>query len=106
MTKLIKALIQSGTISEDVGAQILVEFHKSTTTDVDDKVAELLDKDPEIYMAEVMLEVEDKSLAERRRISKAKGIQAANHSQLCRLNKDGFAARKWSQIAWTLKNQR
>ena len=81
-------------------------FRSSKETDVDDKIQDLIDKDPEIYMAETMLEIEGKSLAERRRVSKAKGIQASNHAQLCRMNKDSFTARKWSQVAWQLKNQK
>ena len=107
MTALIKALIKLGVLSSEQGKAVLAEVNsESKTSEVDDKVQDLIDKDPEIYMAETMLEIEGKSLAERRRVSKAKGIQASNHAQLCRLNKDGFAARKWNQIAWQLKNQK
>ena len=107
MAALIKALIKLGVLSSEQGTAVLAEVNsESKTSDVDDKVQDLIDKDPEIYMAETMLEIEGKSLAERRRVSKAKGIQASNHAQLCRMNKDSFTARKWSQVAWQLKNQK
>ena len=107
MAALIKALIKLGVLSPEAGAKVLAEVNsESKATDVDDKIQDLIDKDPEIYMAETMIEIEGKSLAERRRVSKAKGIQAANHAQLCRMNKDSFTARKWSQVSWQLKNQK
>ena len=107
MAALIKALIKLGVLSSEAGDKVLAEVNsESTVTDVDDKIQELIDKEPDIYLAETMLEIEGKSLAERRRVSKAKGIQASNHSQLCRMNKDGFNARKWQQVAWQLKNQK
>ena len=107
MAALIKALIKLGVLSSEAGDKVLAEVNsESTVTDVDDKIQELIDKEPDIYLAETMLEIEGKSLAERRRVSKAKGIQASNHAQLCRMNKDSFTARKWSQVAWQLKNQK
>ena len=107
MAALIKALIKLGVLSPEAGASVLAEVNsESKATDVDDKIQDLIDKEPDIYLAETMLEIEGKSLAERRRVSKAKGIQASNHAQLCRMNKDGFNARKWQQVAWQLKNQK
>ena len=107
MAKLLEALVASGAISQGVATQIMAEFNsKDEQTTVDDKVQEVMDTEPDIYMAEAILEMEDKSLAERRRIGKAKGIRAANQAQLSRMNKDGFNARKWSTVSWQLKNQR
>ena len=107
MAKLLKALVASGAISQDTATQIMAEFNsKDEQTTVDDKVQEVMDTEPDIYMAEAILEMEDKSLAERRRIGKSKAIRANLQSTLCRQNKDGFNARKWSQVAWALKNQR
>ena len=108
MTKLIKALVASGAISQGVATQIMTEFNSDddAETKVDDAVQAVMDTEPDIYMAEAILKMEDKSLAERRRIGKSKAIRANLQSTLSRQNKDGFAARKWSQVAWALKNQR
>ena len=107
MAALIKALIKLGVLSTEQGTAVLAEVNsESKATDVDDKIQDLIDKEPDIYLAETMIEIEGKSLAERRRISKAKGIQASNHSSLCRMNRDGFNARKWQQVSWQLKNQK
>ena len=107
MAALIKALIKLGVLSTEQGTKVLAEVNsESKAADVDDKIQELIDKEPDIYLAETMLEIEGKSLAERRRVNKAKGIQASNHSSLCRMNRDGFNARKWQQVSWQLKNQK
>ena len=108
MTKLIKALVASGAISQAAATQIMAEFNAEDDAEakVDDEVQAVMDTEPDIYMAEVILKMEGKSLAERRRIGKSKAIRANLQSTLCRQNKDGFGARKWSQVAWALKNQR
>ena len=108
MTKLLKALVASGAITQETATAILAEFNteEDAAAKVDDEVQAVMDTEPDIYMAEVILKMEGKSLAERRRIGKSKAIRANLQSTLCRQNKDGFAARKWSQVAWALKNQR
>tara|TARA_R100001480_G_scaffold57326_1_gene70366 strand:- start:42 stop:368 length:327 start_codon:yes stop_codon:yes gene_type:complete len=108
MAKLLKALVASGAISQDTATQIMAEFNAEDDAEakVDDEVQAVMDTEPDIYMAEVILKMEGKSLAERRRIGKSKAIRANLQSTLCRQNKDGFGARKWSQVAWALKNQR
>ena len=108
MAKLLKALVASGAISQAAATQILAEFNAEDDAEakVDDEVQAVMDTEPDIYMAEVILKMEGKSLAERRRIGKSKAIRANLQSTLCRQNKDGFGARKWSQVAWALKNQR
>ena len=108
MAKLLKALVASGAISQGVATQIMTEFNSydDAETKVDDAVQAVMDTEPDIYMAEAILKMEGKSLAERRRIGKSKAIRANLQSTLCRQNKDGFAARTWSQVAWALKNQR
>tara|TARA_R100001244_G_scaffold120433_1_gene90030 strand:- start:251 stop:562 length:312 start_codon:yes stop_codon:yes gene_type:complete len=103
MTKLIKALVASGAISQGVADQLLLEYNASV---VDDAAQEIMDAEPDEFLAHAIIEMEDKSLAERRRIGKSKAIRANLQSTLSRQNKDGFAARKWSQVAWALKNQR
>ena len=108
MAKLLKALVASGAISQDTATQIMAEFNADDDAEakIDDEVQAVMDTEPDIYMAEVILKMEGKSLAERRRIGKSKAIRANLQSTLCRQNKDGFNARKWSQVAWALKNQR
>ena len=108
MAKLLKALVASGAISQAAATQIMAEFNAEDDAEakVDDEVQAVMDTEPDIYMAEVILKMEGKSLAERRRIGKSKAIRANLQSTLCRQNKDGFGARKWSQVAWALKNQR
>ena len=108
MAKLLKALVASGAISQDTATQIMAEFNADDDAEakIDDEVQAVMDTEPDIYMAEVILKMEGKSLAERRRIGKSKAIRANLQSTLCRQNKDGFGARKWSQVAWALKNQR
>ena len=108
MAKLLKALVASGAISQDTATQIMAEFNAEDDAEakVDDEVQAVMDTEPDIYMAEVILKMEGKSLAERRRIGKSKAIRANLQSTLCRQNKDGIGARKWSQVAWALKNQR
>ena len=103
MNKLLKALVASGAISQGTADQILVEYNASA---VDDATQAIMDAEPDEFLAEAIIEMEDKSLAERRRIGKSKAIRANLQSTLCRQNKDGFNARKWSQVAWALKNQR
>ena len=103
MTKLIKQLIDSGTISQSVADQLLAEHTIATT---DDAVQEVMDAEADEFLANAILEMEDKSLAERRRIGKNKAIRANLQSQLCRQTRDGFNARKWAGVAWALKNQR
>ena len=103
MTKLIKALVASGVISQGTADQIMAEYNAS---DVDDATQAIMDAETDEFLAEAIIEMEVKSLAERRRIGKAKAIRANLQATLCRQNKDGFAARKWSQVAWALKNQR
>ena len=103
MIKLIKSLVASGVLSQGTADQIMAEYNAS---DVDDHIQAIMDAEPDEFLAEAINEMEDKSLAERRRIGKSKAIRANLQSTLCRQNKDGFAARKWSQVAWALKNQR
>jgi hypothetical protein len=100
MIKLIKALVASGGLSQGTADQIMEEYYD------DDATQAIMDAEPDEFLAEAIIEMEDKSLAERRRIGKSKAIRANLQSTLCRQNKDGFAARKWSQVAWALKNQR
>tara|TARA_R100000501_G_scaffold8232_1_gene16857 strand:- start:706 stop:1008 length:303 start_codon:yes stop_codon:yes gene_type:complete len=100
MIKLIKALVASGGLSQGTADQIMEEYYD------DDATQAIMDAEPDEFLAEAINEMEDKSLAERRRIGKSKAIRANLQSTLCRQNKDGFAARKWSQVAWALKNQR
>ena len=103
MTKLIKQLIDSGTISQSVADQLLAEH---TIATADDAIQEVMDAEADEFLAKAIIEMESKSLAERRRIGKSKAIRANLQSTLARQNKDGFSARKWSQVAWALKNQR
>ena len=103
MIELIKALVVSGALSQSTADQIIEEHYAS---EVDDATQAIMDAEPDEFLAEAIIEMEDKSLAERRRIGKSKAIRANLQSTLCRQNKDGFAARKWSQVAWALKNQR
>jgi hypothetical protein len=105
MTKLIKALIKLGVITPDVGTKILAEIGNESA-DADDALQAVMDAEPDEFLALAIIEMEDQSLAERRRIGKSKAIRANLQSTLCRQNKDGFGARKWSQVAWALKNQR
>lgn len=100
MIKLIKALVASGGLSQGTADQIMEEYYD------DDATQAIMDAEPDEFLAEAIIEMEDKSLAERRRIGKSKAIRANLQSTLCRQNKDGFNARKWSQVAWALKNQR
>jgi hypothetical protein len=100
MIKLIKALVASGGLSQGTADQIMAEYYD------DDATQAIMDAEPDEFLAEAIIEMEDKSLAERRRIGKSKAIRANLQSTLCRQNKDGFNARKWSQVAWALKNQR
>tara|TARA_Y100001951_G_scaffold19442_1_gene14547 strand:+ start:56 stop:475 length:420 start_codon:yes stop_codon:yes gene_type:complete len=101
--KLIKALVATGVITQDTADKILVEFKGVSA---DDAVQDIMDAEPDEYLALAIIEMEDKSLAERRRIGKSKSIRARLQSTLCQQNKDGFNSRKWSQVAWALKNQR
>ncbi len=103
MIKLIKALVATGVITQDTADKILVEFKGVSA---DDAVQDIMDAEPDEYLALAIIEMEDKSLAERRRIGKSKSIRARLQSTLCQQNKDGFNSRKWSQVAWALKNQR
>ena len=103
MIKLIKALVASGVLSQGTADQIMAEYNAS---DVDDATQAIMDAEPDEFLAEAIIEMEDKSLAERRRFGKAKAIRANLQATLCRQNKEGFNARKWSQVAWALKNQR
>ncbi len=103
MTKLIKALVASGVLSQGTADQIMAEYNAS---DVYDATQAVMDAEPDEFLAEAIIEMEDKSLAERRRIGKSKSIRANLQATLCRQNKEGFNARKWSQVAWALKNQR
>ena len=107
MTKLLNALVASGIITEETATAILAELKsEEVTSEVDDAAQEVMDAEADEFLAHAIIEMEDKSLAERRRIGKSKAVRANLQSTLCRQNRDGFNARKWSQVAWALKNQK
>ena len=79
------------------GQPVDVKAHK-----VDDEIQEVFDAEPDEFLAKVMIETKDLSLAERRRVRKARAIEAEDHSVL----NTGYVRRQWRQISFALRSNR
>ena len=74
--------------------------------EVADKIQEVMDTEPDVFLAEAIILMEGKTLAERRRIGKAKAHRAAMQAELSARIGDRFQVKSWNRVSWTLKTTR
>ena len=79
---------------------------KDTVNPQEDAIAGVLEAEADMFLAEAIIEMENKTLAERRRIGKQKAHRASLQAQLCRNQRDYSGAKQWANIAYTLKSNR
>ena len=92
----IKAVVDA--VKDELGGQpVDVKAHE-----VDDEIQEVFDTEPDEFLAKVMVETKDLSLAERRRIRKARAIEAEDQVVL----NSGWKATSWRRTAFALRNNR
>jgi hypothetical protein len=62
--------------------------------------------DPDIFLAKAMVEIENKSLAERRRVCRQMAHMADLQSGMASQTNLRFLARRWGQLAFLLRRMR
>jgi hypothetical protein len=79
---------------------------KEVVENHEDQISDVLECDADMFMAEAIILMEGKTLAERRRIGKTKSHRASLQAQLSRNQKDYANAKVWNNVAYALKNNR
>ena len=74
--------------------------------DHDIAVQDVMDQDPDTFLAEATLKMRDLPIAGRRRIAKAAAIEASMMADIASVNNNRYDAKRWSNIAWNLRKLR
>tara|TARA_R100000789_G_scaffold72375_1_gene68168 strand:+ start:149 stop:451 length:303 start_codon:yes stop_codon:yes gene_type:complete len=74
--------------------------------DVDDDTNDVLLQEPDMFLANVIAECADLSIAAKRRIARSKAADARLYGVLARLDRDRAAAKSWYQVAYELRTLR
>ena len=74
--------------------------------DVDDDTNDVLLQEPDMFLANVIAECADLSIAAKRRIARSKAADARLYGVLARLDRDRAAAKSWYQVAYDLRTLR
>ena len=73
---------------------------------VDDDTNDVLLQEPDMFLANVIAECADLSIAAKRRIARSKAADARLYGVLARLDRDRAAAKSWYQVAYELRTLR
>ena len=93
----------------------MAEEHKDkkskTKVDPVDKPIDQVDetltgKDPDLFLAEIIVEISGLSLASKRRVCKEKATEARLYSALAKIQGDRKDAKDWYNMSWTLSKLR
>ena len=105
----IKKLLAAGHITQDEALDLNEQWGRAQVSNkVDDAVMDKMDDthDPDIFLAKAMVEIENKSLAERRRICRQMAHMADLQSGMASQTNLRFLARRWGQLAFLLRRMR
>ena len=105
----VKKLLAAGHITQAEALDLNEQWARTEVSDkVDDAVMEKMDEthDPDIFLAKAMVEIENKSLAERRRVCRQMAHMADLQSGMASQTNLRFLARRWGQLAFLLRRVR
>tara|TARA_R100000789_G_scaffold39580_2_gene41613 strand:- start:62 stop:394 length:333 start_codon:yes stop_codon:yes gene_type:complete len=105
----VKKLLAAGHITQAEALDLNEQWARTEVSDkVDDAVMEKMDEthDPDIFLAKAMVEIENKSLAERRRVCRQMAHMADLQSGMASQTNLRFLARRWGQLAFLLRRMR
>ena len=105
----VKKLLAAGHITQSEALDLNEQRARTEVSDkVDDAVMEKMDEthDPDIFLAKAMVEIENKSLAERRRVCRQMAHMADLQSGMASQTNLRFLARRWGQLAFLLRRMR
>ena len=105
----VKKLLAAGHITQAEALDLNEQRARTEVSDkVDDAVMEKMDEthDPDIFLAKAMVEIENKSLAERRRVCRQMAHMADLQSGMASQTNLRFLARRWGQLAFLLRRMR
>ena len=74
--------------------------------DSDDDTNDVLLEEPDMFLAKVIAECVDLSIAAKRRVARSKAADARLYGVLARLDRDRAAAKSWYQVAYELRTLR
>ena len=69
----------------------------------EDKISDVMNMDPDVFMAEAISTLSDQPLATKRRLAKSIAANAKLYETQAQMNNDRYAAKKWGQIGWSLR---
>jgi len=105
----VKKLLAAGHITQAEALDLNEQWARTEVSDkIDDAVMEKMDEthDPDIFLAKAMVEIENKSLAERRRVCRQMAHMADLQSGMASQTNLRFLARRWGQLAFLLRRMR
>ena len=105
----VKKLLAAGHITQAEALDLNEQWARTQVSDkIDDAVMEKMDEthDPDIFLAKAMVEIENKSLAERRRVCRQMAHMADLQSGMASQTNLRFLARRWGQLAFLLRRMR
>ena len=69
----------------------------------DDNISDVMNMDPDVFLANAIVELQNLPLATKRRIAKNLAADAQLYETQAQMNNDRFGAKRWGQLVWRLR---
>ncbi len=70
---------------------------------VGDAIADVMNMEPDIFMAEAITALSEQPLATKRRLARNLAAEAKLYETQANLGKDRYASKQWNQVSWALR---
>tara|TARA_R110002020_G_scaffold120869_2_gene275206 strand:- start:40 stop:303 length:264 start_codon:yes stop_codon:yes gene_type:complete len=70
---------------------------------VEDNIADVMNMEPDIFMAEAITVLSKQPLATKRRLARNLAAEAKLYETQANMSKDRYASKQWNQVSWALR---